>query len=124
MDGKLVTSQGKIPCALGRFAHAFKSILIGFGFAGVVAFYGSRWSYAAMLEDAFLEKSWIQRSARSDRSYHCFIDTDLGFKSPKFYVCISRLLHVQAAGFMARGKYYIVWSLSCVNLLNYSFPIG
>ncbi|KAG0151527.1 hypothetical protein CROQUDRAFT_86539 [Cronartium quercuum f. sp. fusiforme G11] len=67
----------------GRLNHALKSLAIGFAFAGLVGTYGSKWSYDRMLEDSFLEKNWLQR-----------------------------LLHVQLSGFMSRGKYYLVWSLS------------
>ncbi|EGF97071.1 membrane bound O-acyltransferase protein [Melampsora larici-populina 98AG31] len=63
-----------------RFQDSFKSLILGFGFAGLVGIYGSTWSYEKMLEDQFLNKSWIQR-----------------------------FLHVQIAGFMARSRYYLVW---------------
>ncbi|KAH9813338.1 membrane bound O-acyltransferase protein [Melampsora americana] len=63
-----------------RFINSFKSLSLGFIFAGLVGIYGSTWSYEKMVEDNFRNQSWLKR-----------------------------FLHVQISGFMARSRYYLVW---------------
>ncbi|MBW0487826.1 hypothetical protein O181_027541 [Austropuccinia psidii MF-1] len=66
-----------------RFFHALKKLAIGTSFAILVGLYGSHLSYEKTLEDQFLSKNFFQR-----------------------------FWHLQIAGFLARAKYYLVWSLA------------
>lgn len=72
-----------LPLPPGRILHALRKIAVGLLFAAIVGLYGNEWSYERVLEGRFLNYTWFHR-----------------------------LWHLQVAGFMARGKYYLVWNLA------------